>query len=171
MLLDSAATRIDFTPRPTTVEALRALARPSEITSSSPRLAPTEFRTYSLHVKLVAVMRDLSLDTVLAVQGRTKGATMLVSFPDTHNCLPLPGPHGGDIHSATDGLYADCGPSIPFAHWIPLKGTADIAGVGFWEPEHMSASRYSAPNGLTLHPALSFYAHGCAQPNTIPTTG
>jgi hypothetical protein len=73
----------------------------------------------------------------------------------------MPGPHGGDIHSATDGLYADCGPSIPSSRWVPLRGTADIEGVGFWQPKREIDTKWSAPNGLTLHPALSFYAHGC----------
>ena len=88
---------------------------------------------------------------------------MLIVFPDTHTCLPMPGPHGGDIHSATDGLYADCGPSIPSGRWVPLRGTADIEGVGFWQPQRGAPTKWSAPNRLTLHPALSFYAHGCSQ--------
>jgi hypothetical protein len=169
MLVDPAASQIAFAPRATTVETLRALARPSRVAPTAPRLAPVEFRTYSLHVKLIAVTRASSLDTVLAVQGRTPGSTILIAFPDTHICLPNPGSHGGDIHSATDGLYADCGPAIPFGRWVPLQGTADIVGVGFWEPHHASTPKWSAPNGLTLHPALSFYAHGCLQPGGLPT--
>lgn len=171
MLLDPAATRIDFAPRATTVESLRALPRPPDVTTTSPRLVPVEFRTYSLHVKLVAVRRTASLDTQLAVQGKTPGSTMVISFPDTHACLPNPGPHGGDIHSATDGLNADCGPAIPFDHWTRLHGTADVAGVGFWEPRHTTPTKWSAPNGLTLHPALSFYAHGCMQVGGLPAGG
>ena len=168
LLLDPAARQIDFTPRATTVEALRALARPPHVTSTAARLRPVELQTYRLHVKLIAVTRTASLDTVLAVQGQTSGSTMLIVFPDTHMCLPKPGPHGGDIHSATDGLYADCGPAIPFVHWVPLHGTADIVGVGFWQPQGEMGLKWSAPNGLTLHPALSFYSHGCMQPGALP---
>ena len=161
LLLDASAQRIDFSPRPTTVGALRALPRPPRVTSTSPRLPPVEFHIYRLHVRLIAVTRTASLDAVLAVRGQHAGSTMLIAFPDTHSCLPMPGPHGGDIHSATDGLYADCGPSIPFGRWLPLRGTADIEGVGFWQPRREVDTNWSAPNGLTLHPALSFYAHGC----------
>ena len=172
LLLDPAATQIDYSPRPTTVASLRAIKRPPQVTTTSPRLATVEFRTYSLmRVKLIAVTRTVSFDTVLAVQGPNPGSTMLIVFPDTHLCLPNPGPHGGDIHSATDGLNADCGPMIPFNHWVPLTGTADVAGVGFWEPRHATATKWSAPNGLTLHPALSFYAYGCAQAGGLPPGG
>jgi hypothetical protein len=86
---------------------------------------------------------------------------MLISFPDTHTCLPDPGAHGGDIHSATDGLNADCGPAIPSDRWVKLGGEADVSGVGFWEPRHATAQPWAAPNGIALHPALSFYAYGC----------
>jgi hypothetical protein len=167
LLLDAAARRIDFSPRPTTVEALRAVAHPPYVTSASARLRPVEFHNYRLHVRLIAVTRTASLDTVLAVRGRHADSTMLIAFPDTHTCLPNPGVHAGDIHSATDGLNADCGPSIPFGRWLPLRGTADVAGVGFWRPQRETRPKWSAPNRLTLHPALSFYAHGCSQPGAL----
>jgi hypothetical protein len=167
LLLDAAARRIDFAPRPATVEALRALSRPPRVNSTSPRLTPIEFHIYRLHVRLVAVTRTASLDAVLAVRGQHAGSTMLIVFPDTHTCLPMPGPHGGDIHSATDGLYADCGPSIPSGRWVPLRGTADIEGVAFWQPQRRTPTKWAAPNGLTLHPALSFYAHGCSRAGAL----
>jgi hypothetical protein len=168
LLLDSEASRIAYSPQHTTVEALRALPRPKAVTRSSPRIGPAEFETFMIHVKLIAVTRTANFDTLLAVQGSTPGSTMVIVFPDTHMCLPNPGPHGGDIHSATDGVYADCGPAIPFLHWVPLRGTADIEGVALWEPDDQSARKWSSPNRLTLHPALSFLSHGCAQPGALP---
>jgi hypothetical protein len=167
LLLDAGARRIDFSPRATTVEALRALQRPPRLSSTSPRQQPIELHVYRLHVSLVAVTHTASLDAVLAVRGQRPGSTMLIVFPDTHSCLPMPGPHGGDIHSATDGLYADCGPAIPSDRWVPLRGTADIAGVAFWQPHRGTPVKWSAPNGLTLHPALSFYAQGCRQAGAV----
>jgi hypothetical protein len=168
LLLDPGARKIDYSPRYTTVESLRALPRPKAVAASSPRIGPAEFETFAIHVKLIAVTRTANFDTLLAVQGTTPGSTMVIVFPDTHMCLPNPGPHGGDIHSATDGVYADCGPAIPFLHWVPLRGTADIEGVAFWEPDGQSPPKWSSPNKLTLHPALSFSSHGCAQPGALP---
>ena len=168
LLLDDSARRINFSPKQTTVEALRALTRPTSVSASSTRIAPAEYETFLIHVKLIAVTRTANFDTLVAVQGATPGSTMVIVFPDTHMCLPNPGPHGGDIHSATDGVYADCGPAIPFVHWVSLRGTAEIEGVGLWEPDDETSPKWSAPNKLTLHPALSFFSHGCAQPGALP---
>ena len=72
---------------------------------------------------------------------------------------------GGDIHSAGDGFNADCGPSIPSDHWQRLTGDAEIAGVAYFAVRHSSSTPGAAPNGLELHPVMSFWAPGCRQLN------
>jgi len=88
---------------------------------------------------------------------------MLVAFPDTHVCMEVSaGSKGGDIHSATDSLIADCGPAFPSDHWQKLAGTATITGVGFFDVRHAQAiDDGQAPNGFRLHPALSFRSSNC----------
>ena len=169
MLLDRGAKRVDFTPRATTIAVLRGVPRPAGIGPTSERTGPIEARTYRLtNVRLVAVRRTASYDTLLLVRGPKPTDWLVVAFPDTHSCLPVAGLHGGDIHSATDGLNADCGPSIPSDRWQPLTGTATLTGVGFFEPAHAAPPPWLAPNGLTLHPALSFRAQGCEQVGFSP---
>lgn len=161
-LLDPAAPRINYAPRPTTVNRLLALPRPHSVGPQTPRLAPVEFRTYSLHTPVVAAKRVQSFDTLLVI-GRP-GHTMLVVFPDTHTCLDQTvGPKGGEIHDATDSFNADCGPAIPYDHWQRLSGTADITGVSFFDVRHATSTFGAAPNGIQLHPALGFYASNCRQ--------
>jgi hypothetical protein len=161
-LLDPAAPRINYTPRPTTVNRLLALPRPRSVGSQTPRLAPVEFRTYSLHTPVVAARRIQSFDTLLVI-GRP-GHMMLVVFQDTHTCLDQTvGPKGGEIHDATDQFNADCGPAIPYDHWQRLSGAADITGVSFFDVRHATPIVGAAPNGIQLHPALNFSAPKCRQ--------
>jgi hypothetical protein len=92
---------------------------------------------------------------------------MLVAFPDTHVCMEISaGARGGDIHSATDSLIADCGPSFPSNRWQGLAGTATITGVGFFDVRHAKPIHGEAPNGLRLHPALSFRSSNCTTKDT-----
>jgi hypothetical protein len=165
-LLDKAARRINYAPRWTTVERLRALPRPkSNIRATTPRLRPYEFRTYRLSAIVMAARRlPKSRDTLLVIRGATPGATMLVAFPNTHECLEINvGPKGGDIHNASDEFNADCGPSIPSDSWQRLRGLATIAGVAYFDVRHSNKAHGEAPSGIRIHPALSFFSSGCRQ--------
>jgi hypothetical protein len=161
-LLDPAARKISFSPRWTTVEAMRAFPRPSHIGPRTARTRPFEFRTYALRATLVKIRRTRNLDLLLVIRGKTRRSTMLVGFPDTHACLEdTAGQRGGDIHSATDSVIADCGPAFPSNRWQKLAGTATMTGVGFFDVRHATATDGQAPNGFRLHPALSFRATNC----------
>jgi hypothetical protein len=159
-LVDPAARKIDYKARRTTVEALRELPRPADIGPRTGRARPFEFMTYTVRAVVVKVRRTESLDLLLVIRGRSPTSTMLVAFPDTHACLEVAaGPRGGEIHSATDSLIADCGPAFPSHQWQKLAGTATITGVGFFDVRHATPGQ--APNGFRLHPALSFRAPNC----------
>jgi hypothetical protein len=161
-LVDPAARKIDYAARRATVEELRELPRPPAIAPTAARARPFEFRTYVLRAGLVKVRRSKSLDLLLVIRGRDPSSTMLVAFPDTHACLEVAaGPRGGEIHSATDSLIADCGPAFPSQRWQKLAGTATITGVGFFDLRHAKPTDGEAPNGFRLHPALRFRAANC----------
>lgn len=161
-LADAAATKINYAPRRTTVEAMRGLPRPAGIGPRAVRAGPFEFVTYTLRAGLVKVRRTKSLDLLLVIRGQAPGSTMLVAFPDTHACLEVAaGPKGGEIHSATDSLIADCGPAFPSHRWQNLAGTATITGVGFFDVRHAKPTEGQAPNGFRLHPALIFRSANC----------
>jgi hypothetical protein len=51
-LSDADATSVNFTPQTTTVDGLRALAKPS-VGQNTPRIAPNEFRAFTVPVALV----------------------------------------------------------------------------------------------------------------------
>ena len=150
-LLDPAAVRVKLNGRRSHISDLRKLPRPSGINNTTPRLSPVELGSYAIDAPLIAARRMPSYDTV-AVIGRPPD-TMLVVFPDTHLCNDIGlGPHGGDIHSASDGFNADCGPSIPSDHWTRLSGDAAIIGVAFFDVKHKTAIPGAAPNGLERIP-------------------
>ena len=65
-----------------------------------------------------------------------------------------------EMTNARNALFAACGlpPTKGFKHLSPRKGvaTATITGVGFYDYVH--GQNGVAPNGIELHPVLSFEA-------------
>lgn len=158
-LTDPGARRVNFTPRRTTVDRLRAEAVPVRITPSTPRLDGVETTTYKLRVTLVEARLVPDQDIHLVVRDEHLQHTMIVEFPDV-SCQPAArSSKKTAMQEARAALLAACG-RIPttFAH---LKGTATMTGVGFFDKIHGQKGR--APNGIELHPILSFTRASCAR--------
>ena len=87
---------------------------------------------------------------------------MIVEFPDADTCSGAVGSaHAQEMRSARAALIAAEGqPSS--SHFINLSGTATITGVGFFDFIHGQTG--VAPNGIELHPVVSFSSDGGPQP-------
>jgi hypothetical protein len=160
-LSDPAAGQVNFTPRPTSVQALRALADP-HTSSSTSRLPGTERSTFRISAELVAFKQEADKDIHLVVSApgaRTK--TMIIEFPDTTRCAGAgTSTKRAAMASARATLTRACGPASG-SKFATLHGTATITGVGFFDIRHATPQRGVAPNNIELHPALSFQATSC----------
>jgi len=155
ILTDPAARTINFTPRPTTVAAMRALVVP-RVSNSTPRIRGIETHTYRVAARLVAAKRELDRDIHLVIAAPATGKTMIVEFP--HPSCTAGARHRAAMTSALQQFLAACG-TIPFSSYRQLRGTAVITGVGFVDTVH--GQRGVAPNGIELHPALGFRSASC----------
>jgi hypothetical protein len=152
-LTDSRASRVSFVPRVATVDELRDLAVPAGLGRNAPRL-PGEFSTYRVKVRLRSMKIEDDSDIHLVVADPTNAQhTIIVEFPNA-GCVRKAGPTSRRrMARARAGLMRSCGPAQTGSFRL-LTGTATITGVAFFDVIH--GQRGVAPNGIELHPALSF---------------
>jgi hypothetical protein len=149
-LTDPGASRVNLRPQSTTISALARIAPPKDPTD---RLAPVETQTWQItNVGLVSFKQESDADIHLVVRDQ-QGRTMIVEFPSTPLCdATASNRHKARMAAARAAFVAACGP--PRSSYRTIAGTATIAGVGFFDRIH--GQRGVAPNGIELHPALSF---------------
>jgi hypothetical protein len=161
-LSDSRASEVNFTPKPTTVDALRSLSV-SAANSATPRTAPFETRTYRVQAVLVEARRESDHDFHLIIaQPGAPTHTMIVELPDP-NCKGAANSlKKTQIAAARSAFISACGtpPSSP-ASFKHLHGTATITGVGFVDVVHTPAQEGVAPNDVELHPVLRLSSLHC----------
>jgi hypothetical protein len=156
-LQDSRASRIDFTPVHATVAGLRLLEPPG-VGRSSPRLTG-EFTTYRVKVRLRSFKLEDDSDIHLVVSDPSGASkTMIVEFPNT-GCIKKAGLKSqARMSRARRALIRACG-APPSSGFRRLDGSATITGVAFFDVIH--GQRGVAPNGIELHPVLTFTSTGC----------
>lgn len=156
-LTDARADEVNFTPKRTTIDALRAKPVPVPIRASTPRLDGVETTTYRVRATLVDARLVEDEDFHLVIRDRHRAHTMIVEFPDVR-CQPAARSIKKEaMRRAREALIRACG-TIPTS-FVHLKGTATITGVGFFDKKH--GQRGLAPNGIELHPVLSFRDASC----------
>jgi hypothetical protein len=158
-LSDPRVGEVNFTPKSTTVGALRSKPAPA-IGFSTPRLDGVETTTYRLRAKLIESALEDDHDVHLVISSPTNSAkTMIVEFPDP----ACPGARSSAKKSvmahARAALIAACG--APSTSFHDLHGTATITGVGFFDVKHGQSG--VAPNAIELHPVLGFTNASCSR--------
>jgi hypothetical protein len=153
-LTDPRASRINFSPVDSTVDDLRQLQAP-DISKSAKRQAG-EFTTYRLRVRLRSYKIEADSDIHLVVADPTDAThTMIVELPNA-GCTRTAGPKSRrKMAAARRALLKACG-TPGKSRFQLLTGTATITGVAFFDVLH--GQRGVAPNGIELHPLLSFKA-------------
>lgn len=153
-LTDNGASRVNFTPTAATVDQLRARPAP-DVGRNSPRLTG-EFSAYRLEVRLrsMKIENDSDIHLVIADPSNAQH-TMVVEFPKA-GCVRKAGATARRrMARARAALTHACGAAGTGSFRL-LTGTATITGVAFFDVIH--GQRGVAPNGIELHPVLSFTA-------------
>jgi hypothetical protein len=141
ILADARADLVDFTPRGTSVGHLRGLAPPEHL---GPRIRGVETTTYRVRATLVAMKLQEDGDVHLVIADRRdRTKTMIVEFPAAYCTLDATPAARVKMTSARRALQRACG-SADASQFTPLRGTAAIDGVGFFDFKH--GQRGVAPN-------------------------
>lgn len=149
-LTDAAASRVNLTPIPSTVETLRTLPVPGLIEFGTPRL-PQETRTYTVPARLLWDKLEADSDFHVVIAGQS-GATMVAEVPD-------PGCAAGSRVGTTltrvrQEFVSRFGePSSERFQRVGGAPTVQLTGVLFFDVLH--GQRGVAPNGAELHPVLN----------------
>lgn len=153
-LTDPAAAQVRLTPRPTTVDALRALRVP-RVSAATPRIPGIETTTYRVRARLVELKSEDDGDVHLVIASPRTGGTMIVEFPSP--ACTRGGRDRAAMTRARAALSHACGAAE--SRFTRLRGLATVTGVGFVDVKHGQAG--VAPNGIELHPVLAFRSTIC----------
>jgi hypothetical protein len=158
-LTDAGAPMVQFDHvKVTSVDHLRGLKAPTSLKATTPRRSGAERSVYRVTVLLMSMRTEDDSDVHLVVSDPKLGGSMIVEFPSS-TCTT-----GGDkaerrsMRQARTDLAAACGGEVRSSP-VTLTGTATISGVGFFDVIHGQTG--VAPNGVELHPALTFASTNC----------
>jgi uncharacterized repeat protein (TIGR01451 family) len=156
-LTDRRARLVKFTPRRTTVRALRRLRAPAAV-AIRPRIRGVETTTYQVRAALVEMKLEDDSDVHLVIaEPGDPTLTMIVEFPSSGCTRRASAKAKRKMRAARSALIRACGPASD--SFKRLTGSATISGVGFFDVLH--GQRGVAPNGIELHPVLSFTRARC----------
>jgi hypothetical protein len=158
-LTDPAASKINFAKvKSTTVEGLRHLKVPKNLKATSLRRTGAERTVYSVNALLMSMKREDDADIHLVIADPKLGGSMIVEFPsDACTASAAPVLRVAMTQARAD-LAAACGGEAGGSA-VTLTGSATISGVGFFDLIHGQAG--VAPNGIELHPVLTFTSTNC----------
>ena len=149
VLEDSTASSIDFTPRSSSVNAIRALPVPANYSRYSQTRYPQERQVLSVQAQLVGwkYENDKDFHVVIAQPGHPS-ETMIVEPPDP-SCSTSP---KRSEFAATRAALVQCfGEPHRWRKLPPI--TVTLTGVLYFDPIHGQTG--VAPNGAELHPLLA----------------
>lgn len=152
-LADPSAKDIDFKKiYRSSVNQLRALPVPGGKTGrNDPRERPDEFRVFQVNAELVSAKSEEDSDIHLVIADPSnKSNTMIVELP-SDGCTGTI--QKKQMQSARKSFLRACG-SVGSSRFTDLSGKATIRGVAFFDVIH--GQRGVAPNGIEIHPVLSF---------------
>lgn len=168
-LTDAAAPMVRFDHvKATSVDHLRGLKAPTSLKATTPRRSGAERSVYRVTALLMSMRKEDDSDVHLVISDPKLGGSMIVEFP-AFTCTT-----GGNkierraMRQARADLEAACGGEVGSTP-VTLTGTATISGVGFFDIIHGQTG--VAPNGIELHPALSFASTNCKRVRVTPPRG
>jgi hypothetical protein len=160
-LSDDRANGVNYHPKYSGIQPLRKVFAPGGLSETAKRIRKSpEMRTFRIHGDLIKSIRepDHDIHLVISVPGH-RLRSLIVEFPDVACKGADVSKKKALIAKARGALLADCG-DISSSGFTELNGTATITGVGFFDESHGQTG--ASPNGIELHPALS-YSGNCSQ--------
>jgi hypothetical protein len=162
-LADAAASSLSATPVSSSIERLAHLPVPTALRRTTARLQ-SESVAYTVRGRLVSArLQDPQRsngDIVVVLADPRTGARVSAHFPEPACAPALHSRYHRRMAQARAAFVRSCGqPSAD--HADRLGGSATIVAFAFFAPPQ---KRVGAPNGVQLHPVLTFRTQGCLRP-------
>jgi hypothetical protein len=147
--------KVKVSPKDTTIATIRNLAPPRRITTS--RSTAFQRQVWRLHAVVDRYRIASNGEIVLILYSIDTGTYMNAYLPNP-NCLSNATRQRRSIMAARREFTSKC-PRVQIP-WQLLGATADVSGVGFWNPAHNT--RGALANGAELRPITNFrIVFGC----------
>lgn len=158
-LADPDAAKVVLRPRTSSVRALTRRPVPP-VGDATPRIAGIETHVYRVRATLVEAKIEADSDIHLVIADpRSPATTMIVELPASGCTSGAPKALRQRMAAARASFVGACG-TPPRSGFRALHGAAVLSGVGFVDKIHGQTG--VAPNGIELHPLLSFSFRGSA---------
>jgi hypothetical protein len=126
-----------------------------------------EITVYQLvGVRLVDARIEEDGDIHLVIRSKYAGEQMIVEFPNVACKGARVSAHRDEMERARSDFATECGLDAwatrrKRASPKPLRGTASVVGVGFFDLKHPRPQSGVAVNNVELHPVLQFSSEDC----------
>jgi hypothetical protein len=156
-LSDTGKSAVHWTPSATTIPDIAKLSAPAKITTA--RSSAFQKQVWKLTAVIQSYRQASNGELVLQLFDISSSTYMNAYLPSA-SCLPSNARGRSEMLAARNGFLKQC--PAPTANWQPLGATAEMTGVGFWNPVKTTAG--ASKNGAELRPLLSVnITQGCGK--------
>lgn len=156
-LSDTGKSAVKWTPAATSLEAISKLNMPTRVTASR------GFAFQKQVWKLTTVLQSYRMASngeIVFQLFDVPTSTYMNAYMPSPQCLPAKARGRAQMLAARNAFLKQC--PAPTNQWQPLGATADIAGVGFFNPVKTTAG--ALKNGAELRPLVSLnITQGCGK--------
>jgi len=153
-LSDTGKSAVKWVPTATTIPDIAKLTPPAKITTTR---GTFQKQVWKLHAVIERYRMASNGEVVLELYDIPTSMYMNAYMPSPQ-CLPTKARGRAQMLAARNGFLKDC-PAIT-ANWQMLGATADMSGVGFWNP--VKTTLGALKNGAELRPLIDMkITQGC----------
>jgi hypothetical protein len=156
-LSDTGKGAVNWTPSATSIPDIAKLSAPAKVTAA--RTTSFQKQVWKL-TAVIQSYRQASNGELVFQLFDINSSTYMNAYMPTAACLSSKARGRATMLAARNGFLKQC--PAPTGNWQPLGATAEITGVGFWNPVKTTAG--ASKNGAELRPLLSVnITQGCGK--------
>jgi hypothetical protein len=155
-LSDTAKTAVAWSPAQTSIPDIAKLATPAKITTA--RSTAFQKHVWSMPKTIIERYRVASNGELVLQLFDVPSSTYMNAYLPAASCLPTKARGRAQILAARNSFMKEC--PAPTGDWQMLGATADLAGVGFFNPVRTTLG--ALKNGAELRPLVNLtITQGC----------
>jgi hypothetical protein len=156
-LSDTGKAAVHWTPTATTIPDIAKLSPPARITAA--RTSAFQKQVWKL-TAVIQSYRQASNGEIVFQLFDIQSSLYMNAYMPSASCLPSKARGRAQMLATRNGFLKQC--PAPTGNWTPLGATAEITGVGFWNPVRTTAG--ASKNGAELRPLLGVnITQGCGK--------
>jgi hypothetical protein len=157
-LSDTAKKSVTWAPTATTIPDIAKVTAPAKITTA--RGTSFQKHVWSLGKAVIERYRMASNGEIVLELFDIQSSTYMNAYLESPSCLPTTARGRGQMIAARNAFLSGC--PAPTKDWQMLGATADLSGVGYFNP--VKTTMGALQNGAELRPLVSFaITQGCGK--------